>query len=120
MRIENAKITNTELTMKDHGVLSFWLMLEGHGWGVGFGGYCIAHGFQGADEFIAEKGDGLVAIMKVMDTVGVDTWEDLKGKYIRCQVNGLGDPVTCIGNLIDDKWFDIKSFFQSRKGLNNG
>ena len=37
--------------------------------------------------------------------------EDLPGKYIRFEDNGLGSTVTKIGNIIDDKWFDIESYF---------
>lgn len=48
MNFQNAKITSTQITMKDHGCLTFWINLEGAGWGVGLGGYCIGHGFLGA------------------------------------------------------------------------
>ena len=61
MEIKNAKITNVSITMSDHGCLTFWLTLEGGGWGCGYGGYCIGKGYLGAKEFTAENGDGLVA-----------------------------------------------------------
>ena len=112
MEIENAKITSVSISMADHGCLTFILFLEGRGWGCGFGGYCIGHGYLGADHFDASN-KGLEAMMRIMDTVGVDTWEDLKGKYIRCKVPNLGEKIEEIGNLIEDKWFNIKSFFAS-------
>lgn len=112
MEIENAKITSVSISMADHGCLTFTLFLEGRGWGCGFGGYCIGHGYLGADHFDASN-KGLEAMMHIMDTVGVDTWEDLKGKYIRCKVSGWGEKIEEIGNLIEDKWFNIKSFFAS-------
>lgn len=114
-QIENVKITNASITMTDHGCLTFWLSLEGRGWGCGYGGYCIGKGYLGAKEFSAENGEGLVAIMKVMDVVGVEKWEDLKGKYCRVVTKSWGEPITTIGNLIEDKWFDIKEFFAIRK-----
>lgn len=116
MEIINAKITSTKLTMEDHGCLVFWIVLEGAGWGVSYGGYCIGHGYLGADEFIAGTGDGLEAIMRIMDVVGVNAWEDLIGKYVRVIDNGLGRPVDIIGNIMKDKWFNIKEFFEAKKG----
>ena len=118
MRIENAKITNVSLTMEDHGCLTFWLTLEGDGWGCGVGGYCIGKGYLGAKEFTAERGGGLEAMMRIMDVVGVSTWEDLKGKYLRVQFpgDGWGDRVSTIGNLVKDKWFNIADFFAIRYG----
>ena len=36
---------------------------------------------------------------------------DLKNKYIRVKSDGWGGTVTCIGNIIKDKWFNLKDFF---------
>lgn len=109
--IENAKITYVSISMADHGCLTFYLGLEGKGWILGgYGGYCIGHGYLGADNFDA-SGAGLIAMMRIMDTVGVEKWEDLNGKYVRVEDTGFGNRITKIGNLIEDKWFDIKEFF---------
>ena len=113
MEIINAKITSTSITMADHGCLIFWVTVEGSGFAVSIGGYSIGHGYLGASEFDG-NGHGLEAMMRIMDTVGIDTWEDLKGKYIRIESNGLGKPVKKIGHLIDNKWFDIDEFFKSK------
>lgn len=120
MEILNAKITGTKLTMEDHGCLSFWIFLEGAGWGVGYGGYCIGHGYLGANKFIAANGDGLEAMMRIMDVVGVDTWEDLNGQFVRVKTDGWGKKVDIIGNIMEDKWFNIKEFFEAKKGAENG
>ena len=112
MEIENAKITAASITMEDHGCLTFCLTLEGYGWGVNYGGYCIGKGYLGADEFSAENGGGLVAIMMIMDTIGVEKWEDLVGKYCGVQKEEWGRKITTIGNIIKDKWFNIESFFK--------
>ena len=117
--IKNVKITNVSLTMADHGCLTFYLTLEGDGWGINYGGYCIGLGFLGSDSFTAENGSGLVAIMRIMDTVGVERWEDLKGKYIRIVHEGWGSSVKKIGNIIEDKWFDIDEFFKNYNKENN-
>ena len=112
-RIENAIIKKVSISMEDHACLTFHLTLDGGGWGVGYGGYCIGHGYLGSDHFSAENGSGLVAMMKIMDTVGVERWEDLEGKYIRVKTKGIGDRLTTIGNIIEDKWFDIEDFFEN-------
>ena len=116
--IKNAKITNASITMEDHGCITFWLTLEGDGWGCGYGGYCLGHGCIGykPKEFTASD-KGLVAMMRVMDTVGVYKWEDLKGKYIRCKVGGPGDTIDEIGNIVEDKWFNIRKFFEFDRDL---
>ena len=112
-KITNMKITNVSLSMADHGCLTFRLTLEGGGCGVGYGGYCIGHGYLGADKF---EGDpyGIECLMRIMDTVGVEHWEDLKGKYIRIVDNGWGSTVTTIGHIIEDKWFNVKEFFERK------
>lgn len=55
-------------------------------------------------------------MMKIMDTVGVERWEDLPGKYIRVESGGWGSTITKIGNIIKDKWFDLKEFFETDNG----
>lgn len=115
MSIENARITNAEITMADYGCLTYWISVEGAGWGVGIGGYCIGKGYLDAKEFTATSGKGLEAMMRVMDVVGVEKWSDLKGKYVRVELNRLSDPVTKIGNIIKDKWFDHQEFFNNKE-----
>ena len=112
--ILNARIVKPTISMADHGCLTFGLFLNGGSWAVMFGGYSIGHGYLGADKFSAKYGDGLEAMMRIMDTVGVDRWEDLKDKYIRAEVPTGSGSVYKIGNLIEDKWFDIKEFFETK------
>ena len=109
-KIENAQITGTKISMADLGVLTFDLIVEGNGWGCCVGGYAIGHGFLNSDYWDA-TGAGLVAMMKIMNVVGVSRWEDLKGKYIRVESEGWGGTITKIGNLLKDEWFDLKEFF---------
>ena len=110
--IRNAKITDTAIIMGDHGCLTFRITLEADAFTILYGGYCIGHGFLGSDTFTAENGSGLVAMMRIMDVVGVERWEDLKGKYVRFVDDAWGSPVRKIGNIIEDKWFDIDKFFK--------
>ena len=114
MEILNAKITSTSITMAEHGCLTFWVTVEGGGWGVSIGGYSIGHGYLGADKFHG-YGPGLEAMMRIMDVVGVDKWEDLKDKYIRVEIDGwTGGTVKKFGHITNNKWFDIDEFFKSK------
>ena len=111
MTIKNAKIKNVSLTMADHGCLTLDLALEGDGWGCVFGNYVLGKGFLGSKEFEGSA-KGMEAIMRIMDTIGVERLEDADGKYVRVKLGDWGDSISCIGNIIEDKWFDYKEFFK--------
>ena len=115
MEIENAKITNVSISMANYCSLVFEIGVEGAGWVCNIGGYKMASGMlnEKPENFKAENGAGLVALMRIMDVVGVDRWEDLEGKYCRIKTEGWGGTIYCIGNILKDKWFDIKEFFQN-------
>ena len=89
--IRNAQIKGAELTMENHGCISFDVVVEGAGWGCVFGGYSLGHGYLGAKEFSG---------------------------YIRTAVTG-DRRLKIIGNIINDKWFDIKSFFEDAQENDN-
>lgn len=109
--IQNAVITSTMLGYEDHGILTFWITVKGSGWGVSIGGNALDAYSEQQEERIA-TGIGFQAVTEVMNVVGVEKWEDLKGKYIRVKSEGIGKRVSVIGNLMEDKWFDIDSFFK--------
>ena len=117
-KIENALIESVDLSMADHGCLTLALTLKGDGWGVVYGGYCLGHGYLGAKEFDASA-SGLESIMRIMDTVGVERFQNLKGKYIRVASKGLGYTIKIIGNVLQDKWFDIETFFADKEKTND-
>lgn len=111
MEILNAKITNVSLSMEDHGCLVYGISVDiADGTSCVIGGYCIGNGYLGAKEFKGYE-KGTEALMRIMDTVGVSRWEDMKGKYIRVKSDGWGSVISCFGNIMKEKWFDQKSFF---------
>ena len=115
-RIENALITNVDLSMADHGCLTLVMTLEGGGWGVVYGGYCLGKGYLGADDdFFGGSAAGMEYLIRIMDTVGVEKFQDLKGKYVRVANKGWGSSVKIIGNIIKDKWFDAETFFADKE-----
>lgn len=114
--IENALITNVDLSMADHGCLTLAMTLEGSGWGVVYGGYCLGKGYLGADDdFFDGSAAGMEYLIRIMDTVGVEKFQDLKGKYVRVANKGWGSSVKIIGNIIKDKWFDAETFFADKE-----
>lgn len=114
MEIRNAQIANTMLGREDHGIFTFMIYIRFDGCGVGVGGYSL-------DEYDKEtqtrifQAESMEIIAKILDVVGVDTWEDLKGKYIRIKDNGWGSTVDEIGNLMEDKWLNIREFFKEKQ-----
>lgn len=112
--ILNAKIESASITMADHGCLTWYITLAASGWGVSIGGYVIGHGYLGAKEFKGSE-KGTESLMQVMNTVGVENWEDLPGKYVRVYSEGWGSQITKFGNIIEDKWFDCREFFSDKE-----
>ncbi len=112
--IKPAIITNVSLTMADHGTLTFYITLkecnssENHC----LGGYAIGKGYLGADNFEGSA-IGLEAMMRIMDTVGVATWEDLVGKKVLLGFHEPYGGMEEITNIETEKSFNIQNFFNS-------
>jgi hypothetical protein len=115
--IRNAQIEGAELTMENCGCISLDVVVEGAGWGCVFGGYSLGHAYLGAKEF-SGSGPGMESVARIMDTVGVAKLSDLKGRYIRAAVTG-DRKLKIIGNIINDKWFDIELFFKDAQENDN-
>lgn len=114
--IENALITNVDLSMEDHGCLTLSITLNGGSWGVVYGGYCLGKGYLGAkDDYFSGSAAGMESIIRIMDVVGVERFQNLKNKYVRVATKGLGHSVNIIGNILKDQWFDIETFFVDKK-----
>lgn len=112
--IRNAKITETQLGYCEKGILTFGLCLDiAGGSGVLFGNVVL----DNYDMIRCERVPGTKAmecITTILKVVGVDTWEQLKGQYIRIEDNDWGSTVDKIGNLMEEKWFSLKEFFGGR------
>lgn len=111
MNNENAKITSTFLGYEDHGIFTFSIGLEGDGWGVGFGGIALDGYDIKKDERVPDS-KAVSVLTEILKVVGVNKWEDLKGKTVRVENNGLGRPVKKIGNLIKNDWLDLEEYFK--------
>jgi hypothetical protein len=47
-----------------------------------------------------------------MKTLEVESWEDLKGQYVRVEFEDRGGKILRIGHLMKDKWFSFKEYFK--------
>lgn len=94
----NAKISRAELGYEDHGMLTCFLHLNQEGAGQGFGGYRLDAPKDKQSEL------GSFWIKRILDTVGVRSWHELDGKYIRVDGEEWGD-IFGIGHITDNKWF---------------
>lgn len=91
--------------------MSFFLYMGWEGSVQGFGGYALDEWDKKLGKRLDKQGITGQLIAEIIDVVGVESWEDLKGKYVRIERGeGLGEKITGIGNLINDKWFYIEDF----------
>ena len=114
--IKNAQITSAMLGREDHGIMTFMIFVKfDKGTQCGIGGYALDSYDKNLKKRVF-KANSMEAISKILDVVGVDEWNKLNGSYIRIKDNGWGSTIDEIGNLMEDKWFNIKDFFETGKG----
>ena len=101
--IKNARITSVDISTRDYASAVLELTLDGDGWGVVYGGYKLATaGTCLRREEIESNGKGFESILNIMWVIGVDSFSELKGKYVRVATKGWGDSVKIIGNSTGD------------------
>mgnify|MGYP004673123559 FL=1 len=115
--IKNARIMSTMLGREDHGIMTFMIHINADNFSCGVGGFCLDEYNRDIKKRIF-RAESMEAISKILDVVGVTKWEDLPGQYIRFEDNGWGSTITKIGNIIEDKWFDMREFFEKKKKEN--
>lgn len=110
--IKNAKIRSTMLGREDHGIMTFMLYIDFDGYATcGVGGYALDQ-YDPNSKIRVFNAKSMEVISKILDIVGVNSWEELPGKYIRFEDDERGSYITKIGNIIEDKWIDFKEFFE--------
>ena len=112
IEVKNAIIDYTMLGFERGCLFSFSLGLDYGVSGQVAGGYCLDTPVKDKDnKFLFRTGSALGTnlIMKILNIVGVEKWEDLKGSYIR--VKASPTKVHEIGNLLKDEWLNFEDFF---------
>lgn len=101
--IRNARIESVRFGKEDHGIMTFYCMLDYGGSGQGFGGWAL-------DSWDQEKGRrvgtayGMEWIMRLFAALEVSDMSELVGLPVR--VEGTYGTVHRIGHFLKDKWFD--------------
>ena len=111
-----ATIDATTLGWEDHGVLSAMLHTSWSGGGVSVGGFCLDKSTGAPDYERRGTAYGLDHIMRVMETVGVRNWEDLKGRQVIVLFdaeNSWGSTSKGIAGLTNDKVLILKDHAES-------
>ncbi len=114
MEIKNAQIVSTMLGREDHGIMTFMITVRFGACSCGIGGYAL-DGYDRETKTRVFRAKSMEAVSKVLDVVGVDTWEQLPNKYIRIKDKGWGSTIDEIGNLMEDKWFNLREFFSKEE-----
>lgn len=89
--MRNVRIESVEIGF-NHGLLTAVLFLNDGSATQGFGGWTLGFG-----------GTCATFLTRVMQVVGVGTWDDLVGKT--CRVEGSDMKAEAIGHILKDEWF---------------
>lgn len=109
--ILNAKITSADIFIEDHDILTFAIGIEtSAGWSTNIGYFYLD---WTKDEELVSAPYTSKVIRAILETVGVRSWSDLVGKYIRIDDNDLrNSSITKIANLMKDNWIDLRTFVE--------
>ena len=79
-----ATIESTTLGYESHGILSAYLTLSWGSNGISVGGYCLDQPRdRDADDYTRiGTAFGMDHIIRILETVGVESWESLKGQQV--------------------------------------
>jgi hypothetical protein len=114
METANAKISSVSLGL-ENGILTAWLFLDyGGSSGQGFGGFALDGQPTGRGEIRSPSPACGFFIARVLKVVGVEKWEDLKGKSVRVvRTDGWGGTIVALGNFLEAEWFEPKIEFEN-------
>jgi len=109
----NAKIGYTTLGVEDHGIMTFMIGMEWDGSGQGMGGYALDSWSKEQDKRVGHA-DSIMMIRDIIETVGVDSWEKLKGQYVRIvrESDSWSARIIGIGHIVEDKWCFLSDYFK--------
>ena len=104
--IRNARILETFLGFEDHGIFTAILTFDYGGAQQSMPGFGLRdeNGIGWGAEYLA----------RLLEKVGVDSWERLKGLHVRVDIQG-GVAVR-VGHILKDQWFDPKALHREVYG----
>ena len=116
-----ATIDSTFLGWEDHGILTAYLQCNWPGMGIGVGGFGLDKSTGAPDYARVGTAYGLDHIMRLMQTVGVHKWEDLKGKTVIIlfeQDDPWGSGAKGIAHHLEDKVFILSAHAEQWRNEN--
>ena len=119
IRVENAIIANTVLGYDDdRRIFSAELCFRNCAFGRKYSlkdEYFIVDN-SGQRKYLFDIGSviGMTFIMRIIDEVGVNTWEEVKNRYVRCVFDNDNNRLIGIGHIIDDKFLIPDLFFKTQ------
>lgn len=113
--ILNAKITNADIFIEDHDILTFAIGIDSSaGWSTNIGSFYLDWEDKEGKRISATYTSTI--IRAILETVGVRSWNDLVGKYIRIDDNNIhNSPIVKISNLMIDNWIDLRKIIEEAK-----
>ena len=101
--IKNAMIVEADIK-EDLGNYSFTMNIKGDTWGCNLpsAALCIYNGNI--------HSDGLEHMCRMMKVLGIHSLSHAEGTYVRI-ARKPRDYVKIVGNILEDKWFDIGTFY---------
>ena len=93
----NAQIDNADIILTEHGFVSIYLTFKWNGYGQGINLYNLD------GEYLSKW------VHAILETLEIDSWKDVKGKYCRIirSEAGVSGNIIGIKNIINDKAFMI-------------
>lgn len=109
MVYKNAIITSTKLgNIKDRGLMTFWIFLDYGDSSQGFGGYCLDRYDKTTEGRVQSVLTGDL-VYNLLETLDLDSWEDLKGTVVRAILDEdtLNGKVLGLAHSIQNKEFNF-------------
>ena len=109
-KVFDAKIIKTFLGREEHGIFTFYLMLERSDFGTvaTYGGFALSG--RSKDGTIGYSEKGLEVIFLLLDVCEVQSWEDLIGVHVKLVVDSRG-MIEMLGNQSCTKWISLRQLF---------
>lgn len=88
---ELGKVESADVFIEDHGILTFYIILDFGGSGQGFGGYCLDNYSKEKKRRIGSAAGGDL-YLQILNFFAVDRWSDIVGRTVYAlRNNPMGD-----------------------------
>lgn len=106
--IKNARIESTKLGDVYNGIMGINICFDFGGSGQCLGGWAVDQPIKDKrGKFLKRLGtaEGMRRILRILEVVGVESWEELQGKYVRVECDH--SHIFRIGNILKENWIEF-------------